>query len=442
MTVPVELSRVPAARGLLGLSPVAVFMVTYLVVSLVIGDFYKMPLSVALVVASMWALVIYRNGGNLSDRVETFSRAAAHPSILYMIWIFILAGAFAAVAKEIGAIDATVELTLRIFPARFIVPGLFAAACFISLSIGTSVGTVVALTPLAAEMAGMTGESLAFYVAVVLGGAFFGDNLSFISDTTIAATRSQGCRMSDKFKANLWIALPAAIVTLNFYILMSRGGATPVIADIHSPWLVIPYIVVLATAICGLNVMIVLTLGIVCAMLLGVINGFTVISLFGVMGNGIDAMGDLIIVTLLAAGMLGIIKAAGGIQFLLQCLSAKVSGVRGAQTCISVLVALVNLCTANNTVAIITVGGIAREICGKYGVDPRKSASLLDSSSCIVQCLIPYGAQTLLATSLAGIAPAAPFIYLYYPWALAGMVALSIIFRFPRLRKLDPDPSL
>ncbi len=434
MTGPVELTRIPVLKGLLGLSPVAVFMITYLVVSLVIGDFYKMPLSVALVIASIWALIIYGDGGGLTSRIETFSRAAAHSSILYMVWIFILAGAFAAVAKEIGAIDATVELSLRFFPARFMVPAMFAAACFISLSIGTSVGTVVALTPLAAEMAGQTGESLPFYVAVVLGGAFFGDNLSFISDTTIAATRSQGCKMSDKFKANLWIALPAAVVTLVFYIMMSSGTATPILAESHSPWLVIPYIVVLVTAACGLNVMIVLTLGIVCAMILGVFKGYQIISLFGVMGDGIDAMGDLIIVTLLAAGMLGIIKAAGGIQYLLQCLSAKVKGIRGAQTCISILVALVNLCTANNTVAIITVGGIAREICEKYGVDPRKSASLLDSSSCIVQCLIPYGAQTLLATSLAGIAPAAPFIYLYYPWALAVMVALSIIFRFPRFK--------
>lgn len=310
-------------------------------------------------------------------------------------------------------------------------PGLFVAACLISLSIGTSVGTVVALTPLAADIAGMSGDSLAFYVAVVLGGAFFGDNLSFISDTTIAATRSQGCKTADKFRANLWIALPAAIVTLVVYVLMSSGASQPVVEGHHSPWLVVPYVVVLVAAACGVNVMIVLLLGLVSALLLGILDGFSIISLFGAMGAGIGSMGDLIIVTLLASGMLGIIKAAGGIQYLLQCLSARVSGLRGAQGCIAVLVALVNLCTANNTVAIITVGGIAREICGRYGVDPRKSASLLDSCSCIVQCLIPYGAQTLLATSLAGIPPVAPFVYLYYPWALAAMVVLSILFLFP-----------
>lgn len=427
---------ISARRGLLALSPVVVFLSLYLVVSIVIGDFYKMPLSVALLAASVWGIIIYTRGGSLIERIETFSRSAGHSNILYMIWIFILAGAFASLAKEIGAIDATVNFTLRFFPARFIVPALFVASCFISLSIGTSVGTVVALTPLAVEMANASGANLPFYVAVVLGGAFFGDNLSFISDTTIAATRSLGCRMSDKFKANLWICLPAAVVTLIIYVLMSLDTPEIAVSDDANPVMILPYIVVLVSAIAGVNVTIVLSLGILSALVLGLIYGHEIISLFGYMGQGVDSMGDLIIVTLLAAGMLGIIKAAGGIQYLLGILTARVSGQRGAQACIALLVALVNLCTANNTVAIITVGSIAREIGGKYGVDPRKNASLLDSCSCIVQCLIPYGAQTLLAASLAGIAPAAPFIYLYYPWALAVMVILSIIFLFPhRLHK-------
>ncbi|MDE6066427.1 MAG: Na+/H+ antiporter NhaC family protein [Duncaniella sp.] len=427
---------ISARRGLLALSPVVVFLSLYLVVSIVIGDFYKMPLSVALLAASVWGIIIYTRGGSLIERIETFSRSAGHSNILYMIWIFILAGAFASLAKEIGAIDATVNFTLRFFPARFIVPALFVASCFISLSIGTSVGTVVALTPLAVEMANASGANLPFYVAVVLGGAFFGDNLSFISDTTIAATRSLGCRMSDKFKANLWICLPAAVVTLIIYVLMSLDTPEIAVSDDTNPVMILPYIVVLLSAIAGVNVTIVLSLGILSALVLGLIYGHEIISLFGYMGQGVDSMGDLIIVTLLAAGMLGIIKAAGGIQYLLGILTARVSGQRGAQACIALLVALVNLCTANNTVAIITVGSIAREIGGKYGVDPRKNASLLDSCSCIVQCLIPYGAQTLLAASLAGIAPAAPFIYLYYPWALAVMVILSIIFLFPhRLHK-------
>lgn len=430
--LPSDLSSVSASRGLLALSPVAVFLCLYLVVSLVIGDFYKMPLSVALLAASMWSVAIYSRGGSLVQRIETFSRSAGHTNILYMIWIFILAGAFASLAKEIGAIDATVNFTLRFFPSRFIVPGLFVAACFISLSIGTSVGTVVALSPLAVEMASTSGASLPFYVAVVLGGAFFGDNLSFISDTTIAATRSQGCNMADKFKANLWIALPAALVTLGIYVFMSIGTPEVAVGDSADPWLILPYLVVLVAAVAGVNVTIVLTLGIVTALVMGLMYGHDIISLFGFMGAGIDSMGELIIVTILAAGMLGVIKAAGGIQYLLRVLTSHVSGVRGAQACVAFLAGLVNLCTANNTVAIITVGSISRDIGERFGIDPRKNASLLDSSSCIVQCLIPYGAQTLLASSLAGIAPAAPFPYLYYPWALAMMVALSIIFQFPR----------
>lgn len=432
-----RLPEITTSRGLLALSPVAVFLCLYLVVSIAIGDFYKMPLSVALLVASVWSIVIYRRGGTLVERIETFSRSAGHANILYMIWIFILAGAFAALAKEIGAIDATVNFTLRFSPSQFIVPALFVASCFISLSIGTSVGTVVALTPLAVEMANASGACLPFYVAVVLGGAFFGDNLSFISDTTIAATRSQGCQMADKFKANLWICVPAAIITLLVYVVMSLGTPEVSVGDDANPVMILPYIVVLVAAVMGVNVTVVLSLGIITAIILGLVYGHDIISLFGYMGTGIDSMGDLIIVTLLAAGMLGVIKAAGGIQYLLRVLTSRVSGLRGAQTCIALLVAIVNLCTANNTVAIITVGGISREIGERYGVDPRKNASLLDSCACIVQCLIPYGAQTLLASSLAGIAPAAPFVYLYYPWALALMVVLSIVFLFPhRLHRM------
>lgn len=418
--------NIPTRLGLLALSPIAVFLLMYVAVSVIIGDFYKMPIAAAIVVASVWAITIYR-GHTLSERIETFSRAAGHSNIMYMIWIFILAGAFASVAKEIGAVDATVNLTLRFFPSSLIIPGIFIAACFISISVGTSVGTVVALTPLAVEMAGAGGGNVPFYVAVVLGGAFFGDNLSFISDTTIAATRSQGCKMADKFKANLKLALPAAAVTLILYFFMGQGTPVIPVSDDTDYRLVIPYIIVIATAVAGINVTIVLSLGFASAMILGLINGYGIIELFGFMGGGIDSMGNLIIITLLSAGMLGVIRAAGGINYLLQVLTRRVSGTRGAQGCIALLVSLVNLCTANNTVAIITTGPIAREIGTRYGVDPRKNASLLDTCSCIVQCLIPYGAQTLLATSLAGISPAAPFPYLYYPWALAIAVLVSVL---------------
>lgn len=424
-------THISTAKGLLALSPMAVFLLLYVAVSIIIGDFYKMPISVALLVASIWSIVIYRQRP-LKERVEQFSASAAHKDILYMIWIFVLAGAFAAVASQIGAVEATVNFTLSVFPAEYIVPTLFIATCFISFSIGTSVGTVVALVPLTASLARLDGGNVAFYTAVVLGGAFFGDNLSFISDTTIAATRSQGCDMRDKFRVNLWIALPAAILTLIVYVLTSQG--TPSLPNIpdYNPWLMLPYAVVIVTALVGVNVALVLVSGIVCALVVGMINGHEIIGLCTQMGTGIDSMGDLIIITLLAAGMLGVIKACGGIDFILQRLTRGITGRRGGQAVISALVAIINLCTANNTVAIITVGRIARDITKRFGIDPRKSASLLDSASCVVQCLIPYGAQTLLATSLAGISPIATFPYLYYPWAVALFLILSIIFLFPR----------
>lgn len=420
-----------AKKGLLALSPMVVFLLLYVVVSALIGDFYKIPISVALLIASMWAIVIFR-GRTLKERIETFSKAATNSEIIYMIWIFVLAGAFASVAKEIGSVDATVSLTLSIFPPQYIIPTLFVASCLISFSIGTSVGTVVALTPLAASLAATEGGNVPFYVGVELGGAFFGDNLSFISDTTIAATRSQGCSMQDKFKVNLWIALPAAIVTLICYVLFVPEVPFTEVPDAGNWSLMLPYLVVILTAVCGVNVTLVLTAGILCAVVLGLFKGAGLLDMAGFAGSGIDGMGDLIIITLLASGMLGVIKACGGIDYILKVLTMRISGLRGAQTTLAVLVGIVNLCTANNTVAIITVGGLARNISERFGVDPRKSASILDSASCVVQCLIPYGAQTLLATSLAGISPAAPFPYLYYPWALALTLFLSIVFLFPR----------
>jgi len=422
---------VSVGKGLLSLSPVVLFLLLYLAVSAVIGDFYKIPIAVALAAACIWSIAVFR-GRSLTERIEVFSRSAGHSDILYMVWIFILAGAFASLAREIGAVEATVSMTLHIFPAEFIVPGLFLAACFISLSIGTSVGTVVALSPLAAEIAAESGGNTPFIVAAVLGGAFFGDNLSFISDTTIAATRTQGRNTGDKFRANLWLAVPAACVTLAAYMAIPSGIGEVSAEATDRPWLVLPYLIIIAMAVCSINVTVVLCCGIAATLLLGLTGGTSATDMLGFMGGGIDSMGNLIIITLLAAGMLGVVKATGGISFLLQALTSHTSGKRGAQTCIAVLVAAVNVCTANNTVAIITSGSISRDIAERFGLDPRKTASLLDTCSCITQCLIPYGAQTLLATSLAGITPAEPWRYLIYPWALAVCVTLSIIFGFPR----------
>jgi Na+/H+ antiporter NhaC len=415
-------------QGLLALSPIVLFLGLYLIVSIIIGDFYKMPISVALVVSSVWAVAIYR-GPQLSERIDVFSREAGQSNIIYMIWVFILAGAFSALAQGIGAVDATVNLTIRYLPSEFLIPGIYLAACFISLSIGTSVGTVVALTPLVKDLSAATGVSLPLFIAVVLGGAFFGDNLSFISDTTIAATRTQGIKLNEKFKANIAIVLPAALITLALYIFLGTEVKDVTPAEDVNYWLIIPYLLVFITALAGINVTVVLVSGIISAVVIGGIFSVDLLDMAGYIGSGIESMGSLIVITLLAAGMLGIIKAAGGIEYLLQVLTRHINGSRGAQGVIALITGLVNMCTANNTVAIITVGTISRDISQRFNVTGRKTASILDTSSCIVQCLIPYGAQTLFATSLAGISPVAPWPYLYYPWALTAALIVSIIIK-------------
>ena len=421
-------------KGLLALSPIVIFLVFYLAVSIAVNDFYKMPISVAFIIASIWSVITSSCKEPLKEKLQIFSQGAANPDILYMIWIFILAGAFASLAKEIGAIDATVNLTLQILPPQFLIPGIFLASCFISLSIGTSVGTIVSLTPFALQLAESTGQDIPFFVAVVIGGSFFGDNLSFISDTTIAATRSQGCKMNDKFKANLWIALPASIAVLIIYIIMGQTDSyTTIELAQTSPYLVIPYLIVIGMAIAGINVLAVLTLGIISSIIAALyLTDINILDMCGFMGTGITGMGDLIVVTLLAAGMLAMIKHNGGIDFLMKWLTKHISGIRGAQTTVALLVSIVNICTANNTIAIITVGELSRKISEQYHLDPRKVASILDTCSCIVQCIIPYGAQVLLAAGIAKVSPAVFFPHLYYAWALAAMVIFSIIFRFPK----------
>ena len=419
--------KITTSQGLLAVSPIVIFLAVYLVTSLVIGDFYKMPISVAMLVASIWAAVSLR-GMKLSERIEVFSKEAGSSNVLYMVWIFILAGAFASIAKQSGAVEATVNLTMALLPASFIVPGLFIATCFISMSIGTSVGTVVALTPIAVQMAADSGSSVPYFVAIVLGGAFFGDNLSFISDTTIAATRTQGCGMKQKFITNFRIVLPAAILALCLYIFNSPD-IQPVETDgMGNILLVIPYLIVIGCAIAGINVVIVLLLGILSAAVVALSQGIGLLDICTIAGEGIDSVGSLIIITVLAAGMLGMIKKAGGIDFILNVLSKNISSVRGARLSIVALVGIVNLCTANNTVAIITVGSLAKRIASHYGISPRRSASLLDTGSCIVQALIPYGAQSLMAASLAAISPIAMWQYLYYPQILILCLLVSIFF--------------
>ena len=408
------------------------FITLYLVTSIIAGDFYRVPITVGFLTASVYAITITR--GSLRRRITVFSRGAGSSQMMLMIWIFVLAGAFANSAKVMGSIDATVNLTLSLLPAEMMLAGLFLAACFISLSIGTSVGTIVALTPIAAGVALQTGASTAVLVAAVVGGSFFGDNLSFISDTTIIATQTQGCKLSDKFRVNSFIVVPAAIVVLILYVFMGQGITSPANIPEVEFSKVLPYLVVLVTAIFGLHVMVVLTLGILLAGIIGLLTGgfSDVFVWMQAMGDGIKGMGELIVITMLAGGLLEVIKHNGGIDFIIERLTRHISGKRGAELSIAALVSIVNLCTANNTVSIITVGGIARQIGRKYQLDPRKCASLLDTFSCTVQGLIPYGAQMLMAAGLAAINPIEILPSLYYPVTIGVAALLAIMLRYPR----------
>lgn len=417
---------------MLALSPFIVFMIVYLVGSLLAGDFYKLPLTVAFLIASAYAICITPKI-KLKERVNIFSRGAGNENIMLMVWIFVLAGAFASIADQMGAIDATVNLTLRFLPANMLLPGLFLAACFISLSIGTSVGTVVALTPVAVGIAEQTGSSLPMIVAIVVGGAFFGDNLSFISDTTIVATQTQGCKMNDKFKANIWLAAPAALIVLIIYIIIGQGVETPSAIPTIEWYKVVPYMAVLILALAGLNVLVVLLIGIILAGVIGILCGsFDMLGWMDAMGKGIMGMSELIIVTLLAGGMLAMIRHNGGIDYLIQALTMRIKGQRGAKLTMALLVILADLCTANNTIALVTVGPMAREIADRYGIDKRMSASILDTFSCFAQGLIPYGAQLLMAAGLASITPFEIIGYLYYPMVLGGVALIGILCNYPR----------
>lgn len=422
----------PVKANFWALSPLFIFLGVYLITSLIVNDFYKVPITVAFVISSVVAILMTRRE-KLSDRIARFSGGASDKNIMLMIWIFILAGAFAQSAKAMGAIEATVNLALHILPDNLLLAGIFIAACFISLAVGTSVGTIVALTPVAVGIAEKTGVELPFMVAIVVGGAFFGDNLSFISDTTIAATKTQGCRMKDKFKVNSMIVVPAAVLVLLFYIIEGVQVQAPVqIAEIE--WVkVIPYIAVLGTALAGINVMLVLLLGIGITGLIGLCtSGFDLFGYFGAMGTGISGMGELIVITLLAGGMLEMIRYNGGIAYIIERLTRHVSSKRFAELSIAGLVCLANLCTANNTIAIITTGPIARNIAERFHIDRRKSASILDTFSCFIQGIIPYGAQMLIAAELADLSPLAIIRYLYYPVLIGIFGLLAIAFRYPR----------
>ncbi len=420
------------SKGLLALSPLLLFIAIYTITSIVASDFYKVPITVAFLISCIYGVAVVGKG-SIDERVRVFCNGAGTENIILMILIFVLAGAFASAAKAMGSIDATVNLALYVTPSYMILAGLFIASCFISLSIGTSVGTIVALVPIAAGLAEKTGESTAFLTAIAVGGAFFGDNLSFISDTTIVATKTQGCKMKDKFRANFPIVVPAAIIVLVVYIVQGFGVSSTGNIDSVNLLKVLPYVIVLVTAILGVNVMAVLVLGLVSCAVIGLSDGsYDVYGLFSSMGEGILVMSELIIVTVLAAGLLAVIKDGGGIDYIIGKMTRHIHGKRGAELSIGFLVAMVDICTANNTIAILTVGDISKHISDKFGVDSRKAASILDTFSCAMQGLIPYGAQLLIASGLATLNPIEILPYLYYPILMGVVGIVSILLRFPK----------
>lgn len=429
-------------KGLLALSPL--FLLIILIVAFTVYSVdschqdTSLSLTVAFMISSIYAVAI-SGGMPVRKRVDTYSKGAGANNLMLMLWIYVLAGSFAASAKAMGAVDATVNLALSILPASMILPGLFLAACFISVSIGTSVGTVVALVPIAAGLAHSMDANVGMMTAIIVGGAYFGDNLSFISDTTVVATQTQNCKMSDKFKVNSMIVVPAAVLVLIAYSVMGVGLQAPTHINEVEYMKVLPYLIVLVTAIAGMNVMAVLTLGtLLCGAigigshLLGASGSYDLFGWFSAMGNGIIGMGELIIIAMMAGGMLEIIRENGGIDFIINKITAHVNSKRGAELSIAALVSMVNICTANNTVAILTVGNISKKIGDRFGVDNRKAASILDTFSCMVQGLIPYGVQMLLAAGLANLSPMDILPYLYYPLAIGVAALLAILLRYPK----------
>lgn len=413
------------------LSPLVVFLVLYLVTSIIAQDFYKVPIAVAFLVSSVYSLLTVK--GTMSERINIFAKGAGNPTMVLMLAIFILAGAFAASAKTMGAVDATVNLALNYLPEQAILPGIFLASCFISLSIGTSCGTVAALIPLAVGIAQQSGISIPLMVGLVVGGTYFGDNLSFISDTTIVATQTQGCNMKDKFHVNIRIVAPVALIMLVIYFFLGTSLTTSTEVGKVNFWLVLPYLAVVVLAVCGINVLLTLTIGLILTGIIGISYGaYDMFGWFSAMNEGMMGMSELIIVTILAGGMLEIIRHNGGINLIIKALTRNINGTRGGEMSIAALTCLVNICTANNTVAIITTGPIAKDVAKRFGIDPRKSASILDTASCFTQGLLPYGAQVLIAAGLSGLNPIVIIPHLFYPMLIGIALVLAIIFRYPR----------
>jgi Na+/H+ antiporter NhaC len=416
-------------KGLLALVPIAAMIALLVVLSIYYGGVSNAPLLFIFVLTAMVGVAMTRSLP-LKERITIFSRGAGSPNLLLMVWIFMLAGAFAATAKSMGAAGAMVDLTLHILPAKFALTGLFLAACITSLCMGTSVGTIVALMPIAAGLADKTEMALPLVAAAVVGGAFFGDNLSFISDTTIVATQSQGCQLSDKFRFNIRMVTPAALIAAAIYVLLGSGAHEIAAAEAIQWWKVVPYLLVLITAACGLNVLVVLALGNMLTCVTGILDGsYDMMGWVESAGMGVMGMSELILISMIAGGIFALISHNGGLDYMIDVITRRVKSRAGAEWSICALAAFANVCTANNTIAILSVGDIARRVAEQFDIDPRRSASLLDTTTCCIQGILPYGAQLLMASGLASISAMSIVPYLFYPMLLGLSVMVTIYVR-------------
>jgi Na+/H+ antiporter NhaC len=427
----VEVKKNPVA-----LIPLLVFLALFLGVGIYYNSigtelaFYQLPAPIAALAGIIVAFIIGK--GKLDDKMKTFIGGVGDQDIVTMVMIYLLAGGFSAVAGAMGAVDSTVNFGLSIIPASLVLPGVFVIAAFIATAMGTSVGTIAAVVPIAVDVASKTSLPVAVAVGAVVGGAMFGDNLSMISDTTIAATRTQGVEMRDKFLMNFKIALPAALLTIAIMIFTGVKGVIP--GELEYSFIkIVPYLSVLILALLGMNVFVVLILGTVLAGVIGYFGGsFTILAFANHIYEGFGSMQEIFILSLLIGGLAALIARDGGIAYLLDVVNKMIKGKKGAELGIGALVSLADICTANNTVAIVITGPMAKDIADEHGLDPRRSASMLDIFACIWQGIIPYGAQLLIAGGIAGLSPVQIMPSLYYPYLLAVMVLLSIWFGFPK----------
>lgn len=424
------------AKGLLAISPLIVFLALFVVVSLIAGDFTKMPVSVAFLTATVYALATTK-GLSLPDRIRLFAHGAGTGKIIFIIMIFVIAGAFAKSAEAMGCIDATVNIMLSFLPPNCIYISLFLAGCMVSTATGSGIGSIVALGPIAVGVGTATGGNMPLLCAIVVCGAMFGDNLSFISDTTIIATSTQGCEQRDKFKVNLWMALPASLITIAIYFFMGKDMPT---VDIHQEVeliKVVPYIFIILFSIIGVNVMVVLFSGTILCGVLGLILGeFDFYKWMEAVDSGINGMSSMAIIVLFAAGLLAIIKYNGGIDLIVSACTRHVHSRRSCEACIALLTAMMTACTSNNTIAIVSASTIVKELSLKFGVDPRKAACLMDTGSCIALELLPYSMHLLVAAGFAGIAATSMIPYVFYAYLLLFFLIIAIIFNIPRLKPM------